>query len=279
MLLPVHAGVRPDHFRAALHSVLAQTRQPDEVVVVEDGGLPKQSSQLLDDLESARPDVVRVRLPTNQGAGVANGAGLRAATGTWVAKVDADDINLPQRLEVQEALVRERGLDVCGAAMLEFDQDPATPLGVRANPVSHDAIARRMRLNNPINHPTAFYRRELALSVGGYPTMRFMQDYDLFARMLAAGAVMGNSDDVLVGFRSDGSMFRRRRASQLRDLEWELQRNLRQYGLIGPVAQARNVVLRNAFRALPLPVMSLLHSALFRQTARPVLRTRATSED
>lgn len=279
VLLPVHAGVDPDHLRAAIDSVVGQTRPPDEVIVVEDGPLPRASISLLVDLESSLSHVVRVRLGANQGAGVANEAGLRVATGTWIAKVDADDINLPHRFAVQLALVRDRGLDVCGAAMLEFDEDPAAPLGVRANPVSHADIARRMRINNPINHPTAFFRRELALAVGGYPTMRFMQDYDLFARMLVAGAVMGNTDEVLVCFRSDGSMFRRRRGSQFRELEWELQRNLVQYGLIGPVARARNLVMRNTFRALPLPMMSRLYAALFRGPARPALRSHETSED
>ena len=45
-----------------------------------------------------------------------------------------------------------------------------------------------MRLNNPINNPTVVFRRQLALDVGGYADLRYMQDYDLFARMLAGGA-------------------------------------------------------------------------------------------
>ena len=102
--------------------------------------------------------------------------------------MDADDILLPHRFETQLAALQETGADLCGAAMWEFDDDPERPTRLRTNPATHEAIARRMRINNPINHPTAMYRRELALRAGGYPTMRFMQDYDLFARMLVDGA-------------------------------------------------------------------------------------------
>ena len=90
-----------------------------------------------------------------------------------------------------------------------------------------------MRFNNPVNHPTAMYRRELALRVGGYPAMRFMQDYDLMARMLAGGARMMNLPEPLVLFRAGDGMLRRRSARGYLALERELQRNLRSYGLVG----------------------------------------------
>ena len=192
-----------------------------------------------------------MRLDLNQGAGVANGAGLEAATGTWIAKVDADDILLPHRFEAQLAALQETGADLCGAAMWEFDDDPERPTRLRANPSTHEAIARRMRFNNPINHPTAMYRRELALRVGGYPTMRFMQDYDLFARMLVGGARMMNLPEPLVLFRAGDGMLRRRSARGYLPLERELQRNLHAYGLVGRSRAVVNLTIRGAFRVLP----------------------------
>ena len=151
VLLPVHAGIPVKTFRAALDSLAAQTRPADEVVVVEDGPLTVDHDQVIDQYAASRGGVVRVRLATNQGAGVANGAGLRAATGTWIAKMDADDVLLPHRFETQLAALEETGADLCGAAMWEFDHDPERPTRLRTTPATHVAIARRMRFNNPVN--------------------------------------------------------------------------------------------------------------------------------
>ena len=97
--------------------------------------------------------VVRVALPVNGGAGVANQAGLDAATGAWIAKADADDVLVPHRFERRSRRCAQTGADLCGSAMWEFDEDPDRPVRLRTNPLDHDAIARRMRFNNPINHP------------------------------------------------------------------------------------------------------------------------------
>jgi glycosyltransferase involved in cell wall biosynthesis len=206
---------------------------------------------VLDAFAATHPELVRVALPVNGGAGVANQAGLAAATGAWIAKADADDLLVPDRFARQVAALRATGADLCGAAMWEFDEDPAHPVRLRSNPVDHDAIARRMRFNNPVNHPTVVYRRGLALDVGGYPTMRFMQDYDLFARLLAGGARMTNLEEPLVLFRAGDTMRRRRSAKGYLRLELDLQRRLRSYGLIGPATMVRNLAVRWTFRLLP----------------------------
>jgi len=251
VLLPVHAGVAADVFGAALDSLAGQTRPADEVVVVEDGPLTPAHDRLIDQYAAAHAGVVRVVLPTNQGAGVANQAGLETATGTWIAKMDADDVLLPHRLETQLEALHRTGADLCGAAMWEFDSDPDHPTRLRTNPLDHDAIARRMRFNNPVNHPTAVYRRSLALEAGGYPAMRYMQDYDLFARMLVAGARMTNLEEPLVLFRAGAPMHRRRSARGYLALEWQLQRRLRSYGLVGRRRAVYNLAVRGAFRLLP----------------------------
>ena len=270
-LLPVHAGVAPPDLHACLDSLTKQTRRADEVVIVEDGPLTSAHIELLDGFALEHSDVVRVRLARNGGAGVANQAGLKVARGTWIAKVDADDINVPSRFARQFDVVSGRAVDVCGAAMGEFAESPDTLVGVRTSPLAHAEILQRMRWNNPVNHPTSFYRRDLALEVGGYPSMRFMQDYDLFARMAAAGALFLNLPDVLVLFRAEPAMYRRRRSAEIHRLEWKLQGRLRTYGLIGRPRQALNVVARTGARLLPAALMARVHRRLFleRRGSRP----------
>jgi glycosyltransferase involved in cell wall biosynthesis len=239
------------------------------VVVVEDGPLTPDQHAVLDAFGAGRTDVVRVALPVNRGAGVANQAGLEAAAGAWVAKADADDVLVPHRFERQVAELRATGADLCGSAMWEFDDDPAQPVRLRVNPLTHDDIARRMRFNNPVNHPTVVYRRGLALEVGGYPTMRFMQDYDLFARLLVGGARMTNLEEPLVLFRAGDTMRKRRSARGYLRLELDLQRRLRSYGLIGRPTMARNLVVRGTFRLLPQRLVRTTYARLLSTPLAP----------
>lgn len=266
VLLPVHAGVRPEHLRRALESISEQTRPPDEVVIVEDGPLVSDQVAAVEEfVTEARYPVVVLRLAENRGAGVANGEGLRVANGDWIMKADADDINLLSRLEQQLAFVENTGVDVCGSAMAEFDSDEDDVTAVRTSPLTHAQIARRMRINNPVNHPTSFYRRDSALAVGGYADLRFMQDYDLFARMLANGAHFANMPTPLVKFRADSGMYRRRTATAMNRSEWALQHRLRDCGLIGSWRMWFNLVVRLAFRRLPRPALRLAYWALVRR--------------
>ena len=269
VLLPVYAGVDPSHLAEALDSIAAQTLPAREIVLVEDGPLTREQHEVLDGFAAAHPELVRVALPVNGGAGVANQAGLRAATGAWIAKADADDVLVPERLERQVAALRKSGADLCGSAMWEFDEDPDLPVRLRTNPLRHEEIARRMRFNNPINHPTVVFRRGLALEVGGYPTMRFMQDYDLFARLLVAGARMINLEEPLVRFRAGDTMRRRRSARGYLRLELDLQRRLHSYGVIGPLAMARNLAVRWTFRLLPQRLVRATYARLLSTPVAP----------
>jgi glycosyltransferase involved in cell wall biosynthesis len=253
VLMPVHAGVAAEHLRRALESVAAQTAPIHELVLVEDGPLPSELRQVID---THPGHVVRVVLPVNSGPGVANQAGLVRCTGEWVVKADADDISLPCRVARLSELARTTGADLCGSAMLEFVGDEDDVRSIRRVPTSHSSIARRMRLNNPFNHPAVMYRRALAVDVGGYPDLRFGEDYDLFARMLSSGARTANTDEALVLFRTGRDFVARRRTSVGAAEEWRLQRNLHSYGLIGGPRMIVNFILRMSFRWGPAPVAS-----------------------
>ena len=249
VLMAVYAGTPADQLAAALSSVQDQTRPGDEVVIVEDGPLSREHLDVISELERRHPRVTRVRLPVNSGQGIANQVGLEAAAGTWIAKADADDINEPERLEQQLRHLEQTGADVCGTAMLEFDEEPAVPNAVRVSPVGHDQISRKMRTNNPMSHPTVMYRRDLALACGGYPDMRFAEDYVLFARLWRDGAIFTNMPDHLVKFRADAGMHARRALRDQAGVEWRLQQELMACGLVSPWRRWWNLGVRLGYRS------------------------------
>jgi glycosyltransferase involved in cell wall biosynthesis len=263
VVMPVHAGADVDHLERALTSVFDQTWPADEVVIVEDGPLTLAHDGLLTTLENAHRSVRRVRLSRQSGVAVALQAGLEAAQNPWIARMDSDDVALPERFAAQLDAIRTGRYDVVGAAMIEFDSDEHEPTGVRRMPEDHVDIARLMRVNNPLNHPTVVFRRSLILAVGGYRPLPHLEDYDLWARVLAAGGILHNLPEPLVCFRADARMLARRRQAGIHRAEFELQRNLRRYGLISGPRVILNLVVRTAFRSLPAPLMACAYRRLF----------------
>ena len=265
VVLPVYAGADPDHLRRALESVFAQTHPAEEVLVVEDGPLLPAHEQVLDRLGDAQPSLRRVRLEHNGGVAVATQAGVEAAAHPWIARMDADDLAMPERFARQLAVVRRGDVDVVGTAMVEFGDDEQVDVGLRAMPTEHDAIVRRMRRSNPLNHPTVLFRRSLALGVGGYRRLDHLEDYDLFARMWAAGARLHNLPEPLLHYRADDAMFARRRQTGIHRSELQLQRNLHDYGLVSRPGMLLNLVARTGFRLLPESLMRRAYRVLFHQ--------------
>jgi hypothetical protein len=144
-------------------------------------------------------------------------------------------------------------------------------------PVEHAAIARLMRVNNALNHPTVVFRRSLVLEVGGYRALPHLEDYDLWARVLAAGGVLHNLPEPLVRFRAGRGMLSRRRQWRIHRAELRLQLNLRRYGVISTPRMLFNMVARTAFRLLPAPVMARAYRHLFHdRSAEPAALDRAS---
>lgn len=122
VLMPVYAGARPDHLRAALSSLLAQTEAPAEILVVEDGPLTPAHRQVLDEAADGSP-IRRLPLAEHVGLAKALQAGMASAQTEWLARMDADDLALPDRFAKQLAELGRADHDVLGSAMHVFSTD------------------------------------------------------------------------------------------------------------------------------------------------------------
>jgi glycosyltransferase involved in cell wall biosynthesis len=269
LLLPVWAGDRPDFLTDAFcSSVDAQTRRPDQVVIVRDGPVPATLAERIAELaSSAVVPVDVVELENNVGLGPALDAGLAACRHDVVARMDADDISLPHRFAVQLPII-ESGVDVVGSGLLEFGDDPDDVVGTRTVPTDPAEIRRRARFATPFNHPTVVYRRPLVTGVGGYGDFAKMEDYLLWAKLIVADARVANVAEPLVKYRVGAGAYARRGGFSLLRAEVALQRRFRALGFTTPAQYARNLVVRGGYRLVP----EALRRSAYRKVIAPYRR-------
>jgi glycosyltransferase involved in cell wall biosynthesis len=269
LLLPVYARDDPAQLeRAFTSAVQEQTLRPDEVVLVRDGPVPDELAAALARLVDQSPVPVRLlELPRNEGLAAALTAGLAACAHDVVARMDADDIALPERFERQLAVI-DQGYDLVGAGLLEFADDEAVTIGRRTPPVGEERIRRYARFHQPFNHPTVVYRRRAVARAGGYIAVGLMEDYWLFVRMLAAGARVANLPEPLLKYRVGAGAYRRRGGlAQLR-AELRLQRLMRHLGFTTRREALRNALVRGGYRLLPEAVRRVSYRGLLQRGFR-----------
>ncbi|RKS71133.1 glycosyltransferase involved in cell wall biosynthesis [Actinomadura pelletieri DSM 43383] len=276
LLMTVYGGDHEEHVRAAFHSAVHdQTLRPDQVVLVRDGPVSAELSSCLRELvENCPVEVSYVRLPHNRGLGPALDAGLHAARHDIVARMDADDIAMPHRFQTQVPLVRA-GADLVGAGLLEFGTDISDVVGRRIPPSDPHDIARYSRLHDPFNHPTVVYRRSAVVAVGGYGDLPLMEDYWLFARMIANGARVENIAEPLVYYRVGDGAYERRGGRDLLRSELRLQREMLGEGFISRPQYWRNVVVRGGYRLVP----TLIRRPIYRMVVAPYGARRNRSRE
>lgn len=251
VLLPVYRGDSPQFLERAFDSATReQVRVPDEVVIVRDGPVGPEISEALERFERSEFNVKVIRLEVNGGLADALQVGLAECTHEIVARADADDVSMPDRFSIQVPRV-EAGLDMVGSALLEFSDDENVTGELRRQPLTGPDIAKYARFHDPFNHPSVVYRKSAVEAAGGYQHLHLMEDYLLFARMIANGARVANVSQALVKYRVGAGAYARRGGRELLRSEIALQRTLRAEGFTTRWQFVRNIVLRGGYRLVP----------------------------
>lgn len=212
-LLPVKNGM--PYLPEALASIEAQTYRNWEVLAWDNGSTDGTIAELHKWIPSRLPGRVITDNPLSLGNSLARL--VESAQTELCARIDADDINHPERLEQQVAFLLERPEVAIVGADIEFiDENGRVYPGAWVHP-EHDAEVRwRTLWKCSFNHPTVLYRRSVVLAAGNYADCKPGEDYDLWLR-IARIAEVANIPRVLVKYRQISTSFM---AGWNRDYDW-----------------------------------------------------------
>ncbi len=210
VLMPVYHAAATLH--EAIQSVRDQTMPDWELVVVDDGSTDA-SRTLAEQIAQEDARIRVIALGENKGIVAALNQGLQACRAPWIARLDADDVMLPHRLEMQLAYMQAHPDCVAlGTAAETFDE--ASQGSVLSQPVTHQAICKRLKRSSSLFHPTVMLQREAVVSAGGYRSFFLdAEDYDLWLRLLHFGK-LANLAEPLTRLRVHEQQVSHRKVSQ-----------------------------------------------------------------
>lgn len=211
VLMSVYIKEKPEYFKAAMDSILAQTYPVDEIMLIQDGPLTEELYKLIEYYQSVAPQVIRTfAFEQNRQLGRALAKGVELCRNELVARMDTDDIAMPERIAKQVAYMEAHPeVHVLGGAIREFN-DEGTTDRVKYMPQTQEEILNYVKNRNPLNHMTVMFRRSAILEVGNYQHFPYLEDYSLWSRMLSKGYQIRNIEDVIVRARTSMALVRRR---------------------------------------------------------------------
>lgn len=265
----VYGGSRISDMLEATNSMLAQTCSPSEVVIVIDGPIPAEVDEGVERMRAlvSNECAARVqRLERNVGPGLAGQCGIDLASHELVARLDSDDLALPERIEREMAVFAEHP-ELCsvGTWVREFDDSGRGRPSVVELPETPGQISAYARRRCPCRQSSLLYRKSAILAVGGYRSLRIAEEWDLYNRLIKAGYRCWNIPEPLVLMRTDPSYFARRGgASYARDIlafKWGMLRRRETDPLSFAVSAGSSLVAS----LVPNSVRSALYRNLLRR--------------
>ncbi len=261
--MAIYLKDNPQYFEKALESVLNQTKKPSEVLIVEDGEISKELSKIIDSAQEKYKniDIKQIKIETNKGLANALNQGIRASSNEIIARMDSDDICLPDRFEKQINFLKEHpDISVLGGYIEEFDESLTISKGIRKVPKNPEEVLEFAKSRTPINHMSAVFKKTDVLSVGGYSrALRKIQDYALWVKLLNQGKKIANIPEVLLNVRAGKSMIERRSGYAYFQYEYMVFRLMYKIGFISKFQFWKNIAIRFCIRIMPKTVISKIY--------------------
>ncbi|MBR4825422.1 MAG: glycosyltransferase [Spirochaetaceae bacterium] len=212
--------------RAAVESILKQTFRDFEFIIVMDSPENETNKSVLAEYAKADDRLNLLFNEKNEGLTFSLNRALQHAKGMYIARMDADDVSLPLRLELQKDWLEKNSLDFIGGYVQTISQSGAVINRCIKVPVDNSRIRKKMLVNNCVFHPAWFLKKAVFDDIGKYDT-KYVEDYEFILKAMKKGYVFGNVPEVILQYRmSAGSISRSSLFVQYLRMRW-LQKTYR----------------------------------------------------
>lgn len=267
VIMSIYKNDNPEYLQVALDSIIHQTQVPDEIVLIADGPVPQSLIDVVEKTKARFADLHAYYQDKNRGLGGALRIAVEKAQYDYLARMDSDDISLPDRFEKQMRCFEEdHELAVVGGMITEFVDSPEHVVSKRILPLDDRGIKRFMQSRCGVNHVTVVMKKSELLRAGNYQQDFKQEDYFLWARMIEAGCKFRNIPDIVVNVRSGRDQFARRGGMGYYKDVLALNRWMWQHGLISLPKMIYNDMVRGTVQfLLPNSVRTWVYQRFLRK--------------
>ncbi|MDN0071267.1 glycosyltransferase [Bacteroides caecigallinarum] len=264
VILSLYYKEQPSYLIQSLESILSQTLQPNEIILVKDGPLTSELDSVVDDYENRYPIIKVIPLEKNIGLGKALNEGLKHCSYDLVARMDTDDIAYPARFEKQVKFMSEHPeIDACSSWIDEFIDSKDNIISTKKLPETNEEIKKYAKHRCPLNHPAVMFRKNAVMAVNGYSG--FPEDYCLWVKMIMNGSKMYNLQESLLYFRYSPDMIKRRGGWKYAKDDFKSQRQFYKMGFIGLGTLIYNIAIRVTVRMIPNGLRDFVYKKFLRK--------------
>jgi glycosyltransferase involved in cell wall biosynthesis len=181
VVMPVFNGEK--YLKEAVDSVINQTFNDFEFIIVNDGSTDRSEEIIL----SYNDKRIKYIKQNNTGIGGALKNGCNIALGKYIARMDADDVCLPERFEVQFDFLEKKSTTVLVSNSVLYIDENSEIFGRSFSPTANRAIRNKLKKGSVICHPSVMMRNDIYKKTGGYQDLQPLEDYSLWVRMSRYG--------------------------------------------------------------------------------------------
>lgn len=266
VLMAVYVKEKPENLRESIRSMVEQTVEPDDFVIVCDGLLTSALYNVIDEFKEKYPYINVVYSEKNKGLAVALDNGLNYCKNDIVARMDSDDIAYPDRMQLQLEAFRERHVDIVSGTVAEFEGTTDNILSYRELPRTYARIKKYAKRRNPFNHPCTAFRRQQVYTAGGYTDCRWFEDYYLWLRMLRQGSRAYNIKQPILYMRAGEEMYGRRGGLEYTIAALRFRKKIFKEGFCGLTDFICSCVAHIAVGLVPNKLRMRIYSKFLRKT-------------
>jgi len=246
--MSVYLHEKVEYLASALETLMAQTIPADEVILVEDGPISPKMAQVISSYREAL-NIVSIPLAVNVGLARALNAGLDRCGHELVVRMDADDLAMPDRIELQLAYMALNPDVAASSGRIEEFNEDGPKSSYRVLPTQHEELVRLAKRRSPLSHPAVIFRKSIIKSVGGYPDI-YPEDYMLWILLILNGCRLGNVSETIIRMRINDAILKRRGLKMLKG-ELKIHTFMRGKKMLGTVEFLGIVFLKTVLRLVP----------------------------